>query len=92
MKHLAPFIFAITVIAIMAYIVWRDSKVDQGAKPLTVTIGKYVITPSRWFWRKVRENKAAVAGVIIAAGLLFALSGCAALDTFVVCTLVECKK
>lgn len=29
----------------------------------------YIITSSDWFWRKVRENKAAVAGFVVVVAL-----------------------
>lgn len=65
MSILVPIVFIVLIIAFIAFILRRDSAVDDGKEPLSVAVGRYTITPSRWFWRKVRENKAAVAGLVI---------------------------
>lgn len=64
---LLPIIIILLVIAFIAYILKRDSAVDAGAKPwaVKVPIFNVFVTPSRWFWRKVRENKRVVAGFIV---------------------------
>ena len=64
---LLPIIIILLVITFIAYILKRDSAVDDDAKPWTVKVPilDVFISPSRWVWRKVRENKRAVAGFII---------------------------
>jgi hypothetical protein len=65
MSVLVPINFVVLVIALIAYILKRDSTVDNSKKPIEIQLYKYTITPSRWFWRKVRENKAAVVGFVV---------------------------
>lgn len=62
-----PIVIILLVIGFIAYILKRDSAVDDGAKPWTVKVPviNVFVTPSRWFWRKVRENKAAAAGFVV---------------------------
>jgi hypothetical protein len=64
---LLPIGIILLVIGSIAYILKRDSAIDGGAKPWVVNIPKtnITLTPSRWFWGKVRDNKAAVAGFIV---------------------------
>ena len=79
-NFLIPVGFVILIIAIIAYMLKRDSAVDDGKEPLSVGvpvpkplrrllggIAFYTLTPSRWFWGKVRENKRAVAIFIVVA-------------------------
>jgi hypothetical protein len=64
MKIIYPIVFILLIYVFIAYILKRDSAVDDGAKPFSVEVGKYTLTPSRWAWRQIRENKAAAAGFI----------------------------
>lgn len=58
---------AAIIAAIFAYILKRDSDVDNGAKPLSWKIPgvELFVTPSRWAWRKIRENKNIVIALIV---------------------------
>lgn len=65
-------VFAIIlIVAFIAYILRRDSAVDRGDAPWVVKVPgtKYTLTPSRWFWAKVRRNKR-TAGVVVVAFVL----------------------
>lgn len=66
MSVLIPIVFVLFVIALIVYILRRDSDVDYGKDPLKVNIPftQYALTPSRWAWRKIRENKAFVFGFV----------------------------
>lgn len=63
----APIVLIFLIIAVIAYVLKRDAAVDDGAKPWSVKVPftKYVLTPSRWAWQKVRENKPATAGFVV---------------------------
>lgn len=73
MTILTPIALIVLIIGFIAYILKRDSAIDDGAQPWGVKVPKsnITLTPSRWFWRQVRENKAAVAGFVVVA--VFAL-------------------
>lgn len=60
------------IVVFIAYILRRDSAVDRGDVPLVVKVpgSKYTLTPSPWFWAKVRRNKRASGAVVVAFVLL----------------------